>query len=173
MRSSPRCAGPPMAARRCSSPTASPPCAKPIGSSSSIRGALPSRGRMPSSWNSGGSTPSWPAGRLWPMSWRTPMSASDGARREAVKPPSEPEVERLYQPKLDRVVLARLLAYARPYRGRIILAVALLLLVSAGELLFPYLTKQAIDIHIAAKDLAGLAHLSLLYLGLLVVVFVV
>jgi ATP-binding cassette, subfamily B, multidrug efflux pump len=92
----------------------------------------------------------------------------DAAHRELL---SGPEVERLYQPKVDSVVLRRLLAYARPYRARIALAVLLLLLLSGGELLFPILTKRAIDVCIKGHDLHGLAQLSLLYLGLLLAVF--
>jgi len=87
-------------------------------------------------------------------------------------PHAGPEVERLYQPKLDRVVLGRLLRYARPYRARLALSVLLLLAVAAGELLFPLLTRRGIDDHIRTGDLPGLAHLSLFYLGLLLVVFV-
>jgi ATP-binding cassette subfamily B protein len=80
-------------------------------------------------------------------------------------------VERLYQPKVDRVVLGRLLQYARPYRARLLLAVGLLLAVSGAELLFPLLTRSAIDDCIRLRDLRGLGRLSLAYLGLLLAVF--
>jgi ATP-binding cassette subfamily B protein len=82
-----------------------------------------------------------------------------------------PDVERLYQPRLDVAVLSRLLAYARPYRKRIAGAVALLLVLSGAELLFPLLTGWAIDGPIARGDPRGLGALSLLYLGLLLAVF--
>lgn len=85
--------------------------------------------------------------------------------------PAASETERLYQPRLDRVVLARLLGYARPYRGRIAGAILLLLLVAGLELLFPLLTRRAIDTYITGRDLHGLGVLSLFYLGLLVVIF--
>lgn len=98
-----------------------------------------------------------------------------GAKRGA-KPGTDdhsegPEVERLYQPKVDRVMLGRLLAYARPYRGRIVISILLLLALSGGELLFPMLTKWAIDTHIRNHDLGGLARISAVYLALLLVVF--
>lgn len=85
--------------------------------------------------------------------------------------PAGSETERLYQPQLDRVVLARLLGYARPYRRRIAGAILLLLVVAGLELLFPLLTRRAIDRYITGRDLHGLGVLSLVYLGLLVVVF--
>jgi ATP-binding cassette, subfamily B, multidrug efflux pump len=100
-----------------------------------------------------------------------------GGTRETAPPPPlappGPEVERLYQPRMDRVVLVRLLGYARPYRPRIALAILLLLLVAGLELLFPLLTRRGIDRYIQGRDLHGLGLLSLLYLALLVIVFVV
>ncbi len=92
------------------------------------------------------------------------------ARREPTLPHG-PEIEQLYQPKVDRAVLGRLLSYARPYRRMLAVAVILLLLVSGGELVFPLLTKRAIDQSITNRDLVSLAHISLLYLVLLLAVF--
>lgn len=97
------------------------------------------------------------------------------AAEHAVSPDANPagsETERLYQPRLDRVVLARLLGYARPYRGRIAGAILLLLVVAGLELLFPLLTRRAIDTYITGRDLHGLGVLSLVYLGLLIAIFV-
>ncbi len=106
---------------------------------------------------------------------RGPPTSSDNESRTEPDPPSGtdsgPEVERLYQPRLDRVVLARLLGYARPYRGRIAIAIVLLLVVAGLELLFPLLTRRGIDRYIQEGDLRGLGRLSLLYLALLVAVF--
>jgi ATP-binding cassette, subfamily B, multidrug efflux pump len=85
--------------------------------------------------------------------------------------PAGSETERLYQPRLDRVVLARLLGYARPYRRRIAGAIVLLLVVAGLELVFPLLTRRAIDRYITGRDLHGLGVLSLVYLGLLVAIF--
>ena len=97
-----------------------------------------------------------------------------GAGKQAASPDSNlagSETERLYQPRLDRVVLARLLGYARPYRGRIAGAILLLLVVAGLELLFPLLTRRAIDTYITGRDLRGLGVLSLVYLGLLIIIF--
>lgn len=98
----------------------------------------------------------------------------DGAKEGTRSPETHPagsETERLYQPRLDRVVLSRLLGYARPYRGRIASAIALLLVVAGLELLFPLLTRRAIDTYITERDLHGLGVLSLLYLALLAAIF--
>jgi ATP-binding cassette subfamily B protein len=97
------------------------------------------------------------------------------AGKHAASPDANPagsETERLYQPRLDRVVLARLLGYARPYRGQIAGAILLLLVVAGLELIFPLLTRRAIDTYITGHDLHGLGVLSLVYLGLLIVIFV-
>jgi ATP-binding cassette subfamily B protein len=110
------------------------------------------------------------------MSARETAKPRSGGREPASGRPAEhdgPEIEQLYQPKVDRVVLGRLLGYAVPYRRRIVLAVLLLLAVSGGELLFPVLTKHAIDVNLRHRDFSGLAHVSLFYLGLLLAVSLV
>ena len=67
----------------------------------------------------------------------------------------------------DARLAARLLGYLRPYRGRVLLAIVLLLAVAALELVGPYLTKIALDRAIPAHDgrlltlLVGLFALSL------------
>ena len=64
----------------------------------------------------------------------------------------------------DLRVIVRLLAYLRPYRGRMVAAFLLMMLASALTLAAPYLVKVAIDEPIAQGDLAGalLASLDLL-----------
>ena len=64
----------------------------------------------------------------------------------------------------DHQLAKRLLAYARPYRGPVAGAIALLLVTSVLELFGPYLTKIAIDEHVATGDLDGLARIAILYL---------
>jgi ATP-binding cassette subfamily B protein len=61
--------------------------------------------------------------------------------------------------------IARLWPYFRPYLGRILAAVAMLLVTSGLGLLGPVLMKRAIDVNIAQGDLRGLALTSLVYLG--------
>jgi ATP-binding cassette subfamily B multidrug efflux pump len=67
---------------------------------------------------------------------------------------------------LDRQALAMLWGYLRAYKGRLALALAATLTVTATTLAMPYLTKVAVDTTIAQGDLRGLALISLLYLTL-------
>jgi len=60
----------------------------------------------------------------------------------------------------DARLMRRLLAYIRPYRGKVVIAVGMLVLASGLELVGPWLTKVAIDDAIPNADyglLAGLA----------------
>ncbi len=61
---------------------------------------------------------------------------------------------------LNGRVILRLLAYLRPYRRRMALAFALMLVESGLTLLIPYLLKVAIDQHIAQSDAAGLSRIA-------------
>lgn len=71
----------------------------------------------------------------------------------------------------DHLLARRLLQYLRPYRGWVSLAVVVLLLNSVLQLAGPYLTKVAIDRHIAIGDLGGLGKLALLYLAVVLAGF--
>ena len=68
----------------------------------------------------------------------------------------------------DARLMRRLLGYMQPYRARIGLAFFSILGLSILQLAPPYLTKVAIDTHIAAGDVDGLTPLALLLLGVLV-----
>ena len=72
----------------------------------------------------------------------------------------------------DARLMRRLLGYMRPYRARIGLAFFAILGLSLLQLAPPYLTKIAIDTHIAAGDVDGLTPLALLLLGVLVLSYV-
>ena len=72
----------------------------------------------------------------------------------------------------DARLMRRLLGYMRPYRARIGLAFFAILGLSLLQLAPPYLTKIAIDTHIAAGDVDGLTSLALLLLGVLVLSYV-
>ena len=72
----------------------------------------------------------------------------------------------------DARLMRRLLGYMRPYRARIGLAFFAILGLSLMQLAPPYLTKVAIDTHIAAGDVDGLTPLALLLLGVLVLSYV-
>jgi len=73
----------------------------------------------------------------------------------------------------DRRLLKRLLRYVIPYRITLLVSVFLLLLISILELAVPYLTKIAIDDHIAPERYEGLAGIAGLVLLVLLATFVV
>lgn len=64
---------------------------------------------------------------------------------------------------LDRRLLAVLWTFARPFRGLLAAALAVMLLATAADLARPYLIKIAIDDQIVAGDLAGLQTTAMLY----------
>ncbi|OGB89233.1 MAG: antibiotic ABC transporter ATP-binding protein [candidate division NC10 bacterium RIFCSPLOWO2_02_FULL_66_22] len=71
----------------------------------------------------------------------------------------------------DARLVLRLLTYLRPYGFLVLLAILFLAGYTGAQLLGPYLVKVAIDEHIAAKDLAGLDRVALLYVGAVVLSF--
>src|SRR5947199_154408 len=72
----------------------------------------------------------------------------------------------------DSRLMRRLVAYLRPYKSYVALALALILLESSLEVAFPWLTKIAIDRYIAAANIAGLTTIAAVYVVLLLVRFV-
>jgi ATP-binding cassette subfamily B protein len=73
----------------------------------------------------------------------------------------------------DRQLLLRLLRYLRPYKVAVAVSFLLIVLMAGLDLAGPYLTKVAIDEHIARGDAAGLAGVALLYLLALLGAFAV
>jgi len=74
------------------------------------------------------------------------------------------QADELQEKPYDGRLMRRLLAYLRPYRGIVALAVVLLALVSAAQLAPPLLTKIAIDRYIAPDgDVAAAARASGLF----------
>ncbi len=71
----------------------------------------------------------------------------------------------------DAQLMRRLLRYLRPYRWKVVLGVAILLVVAGLELLGPYLTKVALDRAIPDGDLPLLGVLAGIYLAALVLTF--
>ena len=63
----------------------------------------------------------------------------------------------------DARLMRRLLRYLRPRKGQVALAFVMLLAAAALEVVGPYLTQQAIDRAIPARDLGLLQTLALLY----------
>jgi ATP-binding cassette subfamily B multidrug efflux pump len=66
-------------------------------------------------------------------------------------------------PAFDRRLLAVLWTFARPFRGLLAAALAVMLLATAADLARPYLIKIAIDDQIVTGDLAGLQTTALAY----------
>jgi ATP-binding cassette subfamily B protein len=73
----------------------------------------------------------------------------------------------------DWKMLRRLLGYLRPHRGAVLAAFALIVAMAGIDLVPPYLTKVAIDRHIARGDARGLAGVALLFLLALAAAYVV
>jgi ATP-binding cassette subfamily B protein len=69
----------------------------------------------------------------------------------------------------DAKLLLRLLRFLRPYRWLVALSVFLLLAVAGFELVGPLLTKRAIDVNIANRDVSGLIQTVILYFILLII----
>jgi ATP-binding cassette subfamily B multidrug efflux pump len=70
--------------------------------------------------------------------------------------------------KFDFKQLKRMLGYLKPFKGKVVSTVLLMLTASVMALLGPYLVKIAIDSKIPAKDYPGLILLAVIYLATLV-----
>jgi ATP-binding cassette subfamily B protein len=93
----------------------------------------------------------------------TPTASQTGGK----SPGRRAQAEELLGQALDRTLLKRIFGYVWPYKKELIIAVALLPVVSLFEIAQPYLLKKAIDEHIAVGRLAGLDRVGLAYLGVL------
>lgn len=71
----------------------------------------------------------------------------------------------------DHVLARRLFQFLKPYRAWVVAAVLLLLIHSLLQLAGPWITKVAIDDHIAVGDLTGLRHMAMWYLGVVLLGF--
>ncbi|MGH9337268.1 MAG: ABC transporter transmembrane domain-containing protein, partial [Vicinamibacteria bacterium] len=63
----------------------------------------------------------------------------------------------------DRRLMRRLLAYLGPYKLAVVFSLLLVIVGSGLKLVGPYLTKIAIDDHIATGNLEGLDEVALIY----------
>ncbi|MCX5800288.1 MAG: ABC transporter ATP-binding protein [Candidatus Eisenbacteria bacterium] len=86
-------------------------------------------------------------------------------------PPRIHEEEEILLKAYDSRLARRLLGYLAPYKAVVAVSVLLLLLVSASELVGPYLVKIGIDKYISAGNSRGLPLLSALYVFSLIVGF--
>lgn len=82
------------------------------------------------------------------------------------------EQENLEENYYDWPLFKRILACLRPYTGRVIVAILLLLAVSLLSLAGPYLTKVAIDDYIRTSNYEGLDNIALTYMAVLIGAFV-
>src|SRR5690606_34265865 len=80
-----------------------------------------------------------------------------------------PQVEEIYAKGFDANVTRRLVAYARPYRWKLVLAFLLMIVHSTAAVAGPYLVKVALDSGIAAGSEEVLSRTVLLYLVLALV----
>ncbi len=101
------------------------------------------------------------------------MTISIGAASAGMGPRSA--IEEFGQYKEDRAfdprIVARLLAYLRPYWQQMTLAITLVLVSSVLTLSAPYLIKVAIDEHIARGDAAGLTQIALLLVAVFAAIY--
>jgi ATP-binding cassette, subfamily B, multidrug efflux pump len=72
----------------------------------------------------------------------------------------------------DARIMRRLLQYLQPYRWRVVIAIAVLLLSAAVELVVPWVTGMAIDRAIPARDVGLLWQLAAIFAAAMVVSFV-
>jgi ATP-binding cassette, subfamily B, multidrug efflux pump len=72
----------------------------------------------------------------------------------------------------DARLMRRLLEYLRPYKMRVVLALAAIISGSVLQLAQPYLMKLAIDRYIANGDLAGLNRVGAAFLAILIGSFI-
>ncbi|PYV91224.1 MAG: antibiotic ABC transporter ATP-binding protein, partial [Acidobacteria bacterium] len=71
----------------------------------------------------------------------------------------------------DSHLMRRLLGYLAPYKIQVFSAILIIAAASLIQLCGPYLTKIGIDRYIAAKDYDGLNRIALLYVGVIVLGF--
>jgi ATP-binding cassette subfamily B protein len=86
---------------------------------------------------------------------------------------SAPDDDGLAPQSYDWRLLRRLLGYLRPHLAAVAAAFAFIVALAGIDLVPPYLTKEAIDRHIARGDASGLARVAALYLLTLAAAFVV
>jgi ATP-binding cassette subfamily B protein len=85
---------------------------------------------------------------------------------------SGPDDDAVAPGRTDWALLLRLLAYLKPHAGAVLVSLLLIVALAGIDLVGPYLTKVAIDRHIAKGDASGLAGVAGLYLLVLALGFV-
>ena len=135
-----------------------------------VRGEAPSDDDVPVSGKDGGSSQSRARARLADAERGLggPRAAAAGVRGEAPSENDDAALGKAYDARLMR----RLLGFMRPHRVAIGWTLVAIVGLSVLQLAPPYLAKVAIDAHIITGELDGLDTLALLFLGVLVLSYV-
>ena len=90
---------------------------------------------------------------------------SNDQTKKSFKPQQDETLQKKRKGSVDLYIVSRLLAYLKPYKTLIGVAIAITIAGSFLGPLRPYLTKIAIDDYIAKGDLKGLATVSIFLAG--------
>jgi len=90
---------------------------------------------------------------------------SNDPTKKSFKPQQDETLQKKRKGSVDLYIVSRLLAYLKPYKTLIGVAIAITIAGSFLGPLRPYLTKIAIDDYIAKGDLHGLATISIFLAG--------
>ena len=85
--------------------------------------------------------------------------------------PASPAADQAIEKPFDWSLLKRLLAYLRPFRGRVILMWLITLVEAGAAVVLPLLLKIGIDDHIAKHDVAGLWPVAAAFAGIIFLLF--
>lgn len=102
---------------------------------------------------------------------RKPLTENRKLTTDNRKPITEEDEDEILGKAYDGRLMRRLLPYLAPYRGKLVLALALLLGTGLLDLAGPWLTKVAIDRYIVPHHPQGLELILGLYLGALTLGF--
>ena len=142
----------------------------PRAAAAGVRGEAPSDDDVPVSGKDGGSSQSRARARLADAERGLggPRAAAAGVRGEAPSENDDAALGKAYDARLMR----RLLGFMRPHRVAIGWTLVAIVGLSVLQLAPPYLAKVAIDAHIITGELDGLDTLALLFLGVMVLSYV-
>ena len=93
---------------------------------------------------------------------------SNDQTKKSFKPQQDETLQKKRKGSVDLYIVSRLLAYLKPYKTLIVVAIAITIAGSFLGPLRPYLTKIAIDDYIAKGDLNGLTTISIFLAGAII-----
>ncbi len=94
--------------------------------------------------------------------------SNEQSTKKSFRPQQDELLKKGKKGSIDRYIVSRLFAYVKPYKVLVATAIAVTLAGSFLGPLRPYLTKVAIDDHIAKGDLHGLGIISLFLAGAII-----